>query len=642
MVPGCRHALTGPALVSGAAMHLRSRGRAWASRIGPPTLAILLATALAAALRLTSLAAVPGNPYYDAAVLSMGRSWHNFFFAAFEPSARLAVDKPPVDLWFQVLSVKLFGFHSVPLKLPEALAGTAAIPLLYDLVRRLFGTAAGLVSALALALLPISVLTARSDTMDSLMMALMVLAAWLVVRAAETGRARYLYGAAAVLGVDFNVKLFEALIPLPALGLLYFMSSPLPRWRRIEQGVAALLVLLAVALSWSAAVSLAPTTNRPFAIGSRNGSIWDAAFVFNGIHRLQPRPSNYGPAGPPAGPPSPTRLLTRDGPGLGLRIGSELLPAIVLGGLALALALGPGAREEDVRGSDDRKAALRRAGALAIAVWLATGLIGFSAMSRLELRYLEAFTPAIAAGLGVGLVTLWRAAASRRRILIAGALAISAAYAVFLAGGDAHLRLVILAGVLGAAAVALAQAGLSRDGWSRSELRRAPPLVAAGLVLVALLAVPARDSIAIVRDHSYDSSAGGGFLTPHEGARLSRYLTSHAGRIRYEAAVATAWQAASLVVLDGRPVLVTRNVDGAPLTSAAALRQEVLRGNLRYVIAGAPCMLPSALSASQRQSGCPPAARWAQRHGTLVAGIVPRLGLYRMMSGPLPNSPPVR
>src|SRR5690242_3095848 len=129
-----------------AAMSIGLRGAAWRSRVRASTLAIVLITGLAAVLRLVSLADVPANPYYDAAVRSMGQSWHNFVFAAFEPSARLGLDKPPVDLWFQVASVKLFGFHSFALKLPEALAGTAAVVLVYDLVRRVFGSAAGLAS----------------------------------------------------------------------------------------------------------------------------------------------------------------------------------------------------------------------------------------------------------------------------------------------------------------------------------------------------------------------------------------------------------------------------------------------------------------------------------------------------------------
>ena len=104
----------------------------------------------------------------------MGLSWHNFFYGAFDPSGRLAVDKPPVDLWLQVVSVKLFGFSARSLVLPAAVAGTLAVPLLYDAVRRLFGSLAGICAGVALAVLPVSVVASRSDALDALMMALTV------------------------------------------------------------------------------------------------------------------------------------------------------------------------------------------------------------------------------------------------------------------------------------------------------------------------------------------------------------------------------------------------------------------------------------------------------------------------------------
>jgi hypothetical protein len=44
------------------------------------------------------------NSYYAAAVKSMSLNWHNFFFAAFDPGGFLAIDKPPLGFWFQVLS----------------------------------------------------------------------------------------------------------------------------------------------------------------------------------------------------------------------------------------------------------------------------------------------------------------------------------------------------------------------------------------------------------------------------------------------------------------------------------------------------------------------------------------------------------
>ena len=106
------------------------------------------------------------------------------------------------------------------MRLPEAVAGALAVPLLYDLVRRPFGRVAGLGAAAALAVTPISVLTSHSDTMDSLMMALDVAAAWLVVVGAQRRSTWLLVAAGAVLGLAFNVKLFEALFVLPALAVL--------------------------------------------------------------------------------------------------------------------------------------------------------------------------------------------------------------------------------------------------------------------------------------------------------------------------------------------------------------------------------------------------------------------------------------
>ena len=93
--------------------------------------ALALITLGAAALRLIHIGQVPPDPFYDAAVRSMGLSWHNFFFGAFEPGGSVSIDKPPVDLWLQVASVKLIGFSNTSLKLPEALAGTLAVPLLF-------------------------------------------------------------------------------------------------------------------------------------------------------------------------------------------------------------------------------------------------------------------------------------------------------------------------------------------------------------------------------------------------------------------------------------------------------------------------------------------------------------------------------
>ena len=118
-------------------------------------IALALITALAGLLRVLLLRQVPENLYYDAAVRSMEHSLHDFLYGAFEPGGSASIDKPPLDLWLQVISVKLLGFGSVSLKLPEAIAGTLAVPLLYDLLARLAGTRAALIGAATLAVLPV-------------------------------------------------------------------------------------------------------------------------------------------------------------------------------------------------------------------------------------------------------------------------------------------------------------------------------------------------------------------------------------------------------------------------------------------------------------------------------------------------------
>ena len=129
--------------------------------------------------------------------------------------------------------MKLLGFSSTTLKLPEALAGTASVPLLYVAVRRMWSASAGIAAAVAMAVLPIEVITARSDTMDAVMMLVLVLALLAVVRAVETGRRAWLLAGAAALGVAFDVKLLESLVALPGIALFAYLGLPGSRVRRL-------------------------------------------------------------------------------------------------------------------------------------------------------------------------------------------------------------------------------------------------------------------------------------------------------------------------------------------------------------------------------------------------------------------------
>jgi 4-amino-4-deoxy-L-arabinose transferase-like glycosyltransferase len=357
---------------------------------------------LASALRLWKIHDVPGNAFYDAAVRSMGGSWHNFFFGALEPSGTVSVDKPPVDLWLQVVSTHVLGFGLVGLHLPEALGGVTACGFLFGALRQPFGYGAALVAALALAVLPVSVLTARSDTMDSVLAALEVAALWLTWRALASGRLRWAVGAAAVMGLAFNVKLTEMLIALPALGLLWVWAAV--RGMRIRAALATGATFLTVALSWTAIASLTPAGRRPFPIGSSNGSIWHVTIVYNGLARL----SGHTVTGRAEGGAGPLRLLTAGPMQYSSLIGIAVLVTALSGLLALAVLLAC-SRERFRRGFEKPAGRL----AVGIVLWFLAGLVTFSVVARLQPRYLEAFAPAACAVLGMSLTVLWRYGRSR-------------------------------------------------------------------------------------------------------------------------------------------------------------------------------------------------------------------------------------
>jgi len=98
-----------------------------------------------------------GNLYYAATVKSMLVSWHNFFFAAFEPGGSLSVDKPSLGFWMQAISAYFLGVNGFALALPNAISGVLSIFLVYKLVQRSFGTWAGLLAALVLAVMPVAI-----------------------------------------------------------------------------------------------------------------------------------------------------------------------------------------------------------------------------------------------------------------------------------------------------------------------------------------------------------------------------------------------------------------------------------------------------------------------------------------------------
>jgi 4-amino-4-deoxy-L-arabinose transferase-like glycosyltransferase len=226
------------------------------------------------------------NTFYSASVVSMLRSLHNLIYASFDPGGLTTIDKPPLAIWVQVASAKLFGLHPLALLLPEALLGSLTVLVLYRVVARRLGPGAGLASALALAVFPSFVAVSRDNGVDPLLILLMVCACGATLSAIESGRRRPLYAAAVLIGLAFNTKTLAAYLVVPGMALAYLACAPQPLLARLGRLAVAGLVLGAVSFSWIALVELTPAHSRPFVGSSTHNTELGLTFEYNGFGRV--------------------------------------------------------------------------------------------------------------------------------------------------------------------------------------------------------------------------------------------------------------------------------------------------------------------------------------------------------------------
>jgi len=578
------------------------------------------------------------NTYYAAAVRSMSESWHNFFFSSFDPGGYVTIDKPPVGFWFQVLSVKLFGFHGTSLLFPEALAGVFSVALLFYLVRRSFGSLAGLIAGLALAVTPISVATNRNNTIDGLLAFTLLLAAGAVVLALQQGRLRWLLLAMALVGVGFNIKMAESLVALPAFGLAYFLAAPIAWRTRVLHLIAAGLVLVVVALSWVTMVDLIPASQRPYIGSSQHNSELELAIGYNGINRLLPRrlfgarpalppqrpvavqSGPQGPAGAPVSTPRPQGAQFR-GPGFGAGNGglpaalhlftpqlagqlSWLMPLAAVGLLAAAWQT-PLTWRPDPR---------QRALLLWVGWFLCCGAL-FTFDEAARPYYMVTLAPATAALAGIGVAALWHDYREHglRGWLLPFALAATAVVEAFILRPypDWNRWLTPLTlGAAGAAAIILLLARLS----SRPRTRLLG-IAACALGVLALFVAPAIWSgVTVARaapgglPTAGPLTAGFGFFGARPGTeargrpnpgpdagvnldpKLLAYLEEHRDGAEFLLATTNAQAAAPFILQTGQPVMALGGFTGSdPVLTPDQLAQKVKDGTVRFfLMSGAP------------------------------------------------------
>src|SRR3989440_4941839 len=599
--------------------------------------------------------------YYPAAVLSMMDNWHNFFFAAYDPGGFVSIDKPPVGFWLEVASARLFGFNSVSILLPQALAGVLSVWLLYYLVRRHFGVIAGLLAALALALNPISILTNRNVTIDSTLTLVLLLGAWTVLKAAETGRLRWLLLTAFIVGIGFNIKTLEAYLVVPAYGLLYLLAAPHRLRKRIGHLALAGVLLLAISLSWVVAVDLTPASQRPYVGSTQDNSELSLALGYNGIQRLlgsfvggfgggssrngtsstPGTPPNFGNAGstntggiragqqPPSGGSGGAGGLFDIGTLGPLRLFIQplagqiawLLPFALLGAVALAWQRRP-------RLQSDRK----QQSLLLWGMWLLTMGIFFSVASFFHQYYMTVMAPAIAALFGIGVVTMWQdyRRGGWRGWLLPIALVATVAEQVYILsqyptwGQRLIPPLVVLGGIaVGALIIARIAPRLHLTPPGRRVL---VPALTAG-VLVLMLAPTVWAAIPILTSKEADTLVAGPTQTTSIGgnvgggqganassdAALIRYLEDHQGTAKYLVAVLSSKGADAIILATNKPVMTLGGFSGSdPILTTSQLAALVESGQVKYFL------LSGSGGFGAGGSGQSALITWIQQHSKVV------------------------
>ena len=546
------------------------------------------------------------NLYYAAAVRSMLLNWHNFFFVSFDPGGFVAIDKPPVGFWLQVVSAKIFTFSSWSLLLPQALAGVCSVAVLAYLVRRISGPFAGLVAGLTLALMPISVVTNRTNDVDSLLVLTVLCATWAIIVATETGRLRFLLLGAAIIGLGFNIKMLEAYLVVPALALLYLLCAPLRLSTKILHLALAGVVLLAVSLCWIIAVDLTPAALRPYVGSSGYNSEMSLAFGYNGLTRifgfssLQSAFSTTPTQGMAlitandVGDPGPLRLLNRQ---LGSQV-SWLLPLALAGILAVAWQRRPRLRSD-------------RQGILLWGTWFVTSAVFFSVSAFFHAYYMVMMAPALCALVGIGLAAMWSDRPNWRGLLLPIAF-----IATLLVQVDVLLPFPMwsrfLIPIVGGMVVLVAVLLVATRFLFRTQMQRSA-LVAVGLG--ALLLAPTVWSILPVLGAYNEAFPMAGPLASstlttrllseynyafaHPDPAMIRYLLAHQGKADDIVATPSSIASSAIIVETGKPVMALGGYAGIDqILTLDQVKTLVHQGKLRFFLyedSGAFSNLPEAL-----------------------------------------------
>jgi 4-amino-4-deoxy-L-arabinose transferase-like glycosyltransferase len=549
----------------------------------------------------------------------MTLSWKNFFFGAFDPGGFITVDKPPVFLWIDALSARVFGYSSWSLLLPSAFAGAASVALLWLIVRRYFGALAATVAGAVLAVTPVSVAVNRLNLPEPFMILALVAGAGAVLRSLESRRWwAWLALAGCLVGVAFNTKMLAAWIPGPAFALAIIVAARELSWASARRVAARLAVLgavtLAVSGSWMVVVDAWPASQRPYIGGSTDNTVLDLALGYNGFGRVE----GEGQVGGARTIPAPNTGRRQGGnPGFGPggggtpragRGGGFAGPGGIFGGVPSVLRMLDDANGGQIGwllpfalGSallaawNWRRDPVRRAFVIAFLGWLLLYAGVFSyARGIFHSYYTSAMAPAVASLAGIGVVAAADLVRRDRRWLIAvlGIIAVTACAQADLAGRTPGfygwvLPLMLVGVLITGACVAARAIGRQGTSWAMTA------------AVGALLLLPGAWSVSAAANASLNTTlpqagpqggaSGGTFGSQAFDDRtpeLAAWLDAHRDRnATWQLVVPNAQDASRLIAEDDISVMALGGFLGNDNTiSVSGFAGLIAQGKVRYVL----------------------------------------------------------
>ena len=475
-------------------------------------------------------------------------------------------------------------------------------------VKRQFGFASAMISAVTLMLTPVAALMFGFNNPDAILTFMLTASGYAFLRSLEGRRPLLWLGLAGLFtGLAFNTKMLQGLMVLPAMVIVYLAFAKPPIVTRFLHLMFAGVITTVSTLWWSVLVWLTPSGNRPWVGSTNDNSIWSLIFGYNGFGRLLGShggggggtpPNSTGMAmaspggmggGAPSGGHGPGgtgfggqtgvfRIFNND---FGPNIAWLLILALASGGLLLWIL------------HKTPRTNRGRAAVIFWILWLIIHIVIFSMTSGvIHPYYVVVMAPAVAALVGIGVPFLWGAYIRRKSYawILPMLVGVTAAIVIIILSYAGTMTwLMWTVGILGA----IGMIGLLVNLYTPKRWLQNLAIITS---VAACMTAPVVYTLSTVNvTHTGSIPTAGPSSTAMQGSNneksqadsaLVQYLLRNQNGATWLMAVDSANESAAIQLTSGQPVMAIGGFNGSdtPLT-LEQFKQLVADGKLKYYAA---------------------------------------------------------